>query len=111
MPLHGLLSNDRGSYRVTAQADFNPKPLKLSAVIHDHDVAGSIESEALEAAVVQKLLQVFSIDAPKMTGWAATRIAFAYQNGQGSVMATIGRVRPRVKYTSTAPETLSAANT
>jgi hypothetical protein len=89
VPLHGLLSNDSGSYRITAQADLDPKPLKLSAVVHDHDVAGSIESEALETAVVQKLLQAFAFDAPEMTGWAATRIAIAYQNGQGSVMATI----------------------
>jgi hypothetical protein len=89
VPILGKVIADEGRYNIALQADLNPKPLKISAVIHGHDIAGAIESEAFDIQYVQKVLAQFEKTTPELEGWVQTRIAVAIQDGKGSVAATL----------------------
>jgi hypothetical protein len=57
-------------------------------MVHGSDVAGAIDSEAFDIENIEKILHQFTQNPPELSGWCGTRIAFAIQNGTGSVTAT-----------------------
>jgi hypothetical protein len=89
LPIFGKVVSDEGRYNIALQADLNPKPLKISAVIHGRDIAGAIESEAFDIEYIQKILAQFEKNTPELEGWVQTRIAVAIQDGKGSIAATL----------------------
>ncbi len=89
VPISGTVTHDSGRLQISAKANLNPKPLIVSAVVNGQDIAGSIDCEALDTPVVQKIMRDLNIATPDISGWVGARVAVAMQGGQGSITATL----------------------